>query len=159
MMKPAIVTLMLVASPLAAQDLVFSPAQTQACLRSGGGEGCIGRSAEACIENTPGGYSTVAMGGCLSMELDYWDDLLNATYRRALARARKSDVDNAGFGPSQQEALRQMQRAWIPFRDATCDFERSQWGGGTGQGPAGAECLMRVTAEQTFYLDRYAPEG
>ena len=109
------------------------------------------------MENTPGGYSTVGMGGCLSYELDYWDGLLNANYQAALARARQADRDNAGYGPSQEQALRTMQRAWIPFRDGTCDFERSQWGGGTGQGPAGAECLMRVTAQQALYLDRYAP--
>jgi uncharacterized protein YecT (DUF1311 family) len=158
-MKAKIVALILCASPLAAQDLVFSPGQTQSCLRSGGGEDCIGIAADACMQNTLGGYSTVGMGGCLAREWNYWDDLLNANYQRALRRAEQSDRENAGYGPSQKDALRTMQRAWIPFRDGMCDFERSQWGGGTGQGPAGAECLMRVTAKQALYLESYAPGG
>lgn len=157
-MRPfVLIALTLFAAPLAAQNLVFSPRATESCLLSGGGESCIGLSAEACMEDTPGGYSTVGMGGCLSMELTYWDDRLNASYQRALRRAGQSDQENAGFGPSQKDALRDMQRAWIPFRDGRCDFERSQWGGGTGQGPAGAECLMRVTADQALYLENYAP--
>ena len=56
-------------------------------------------------------------------------------------------------------ALRAMQRAWIGFRDATCDYERSLWGGGTGGGPATAACLMRMTGEQTLYLERMMARG
>jgi len=56
--------------------------------------------------------------------------------------------------PAQAEALRDMQRAWIAFRDATCTYEASQWSGGTGQGPAYEGCVMRMTAEQTLYLER-----
>ena len=46
-----------------------------------------------------------------------------------------------------------MQRAWIGWRDATCDYERAQWGGGTGGGPATVACLMRLTGEQALYLE------
>jgi uncharacterized protein YecT (DUF1311 family) len=48
--------------------------------------------------------------------------------------------------PPVAEALRDMQRAWIAYRDASCDYERAQWGGGTGGGPATAGCLMRTRA-------------
>jgi uncharacterized protein YecT (DUF1311 family) len=46
-----------------------------------------------------------------------------------------------------------MQRAWIGYRDAACDYERAQWGGGSGGGPATAGCLMRLTGEQALALE------
>ena len=137
-----------------AQDIVFSTWQTEHCFENGGWEEeCVGASARVCMENTPGGDSTYGMSGCLNAEWQYWDGRLNAAYRGAMARARAFDVDNGGFGASVEDAMRQMQRAWIPFRDAQCDYEMSTWGGGTGGGPAVAECLMYATANQTLYLE------
>ncbi len=96
------------------------------------------------------------MGGCLDYELSYWDDRLNASYRALRAKERASDADWAGSpgAVSKADALRDMQRAWIPLRDATCDYERSQWGGGTGGGPATLACLLRMTGGQTLYLEQ-----
>jgi uncharacterized protein YecT (DUF1311 family) len=141
-------------TPLAAQGLTFSTETTASCLANAsdmaGQMACIGASANACMEDTPGGSSTVAMSGCLDRELQYWDAKLNENYASALRRARDADGDTDG-APS-ATALREMQRAWIPFRDATCDYERSQWGGGTGGGPATYSCLMRLTGQQALYL-------
>lgn len=136
-----------------AQDLSFSPLQTERCLdRIDDPLACVGASAEACMEASEGGFSTVVMGWCLEQEWQYWDSRLNETYRIALEGARQNDRESAGFGPSQEEALRAMQRAWIPFRDLGCDWVRSQWGGGTGGGPAAIGCLMTETARQTLFL-------
>jgi uncharacterized protein YecT (DUF1311 family) len=105
------------------------------------------------MNTTSGGYSTVAMTGCLDREIGFWDRMLNATYKTALERAAESDAANAGMNaPSQQEALRDMQRAWIPFRDASCAYARSQWGGGTGGGPAALACYLDLTARQAILL-------
>ncbi len=159
-MKYLAVLLVCMAAPAAAQELVFSAQATESCLASGTDyRQCVGRSAEACMENTPGGWSTVAMGGCLDRELSWWDDRLNTSYRFAMDHARKMDAENDGFGPSQMDALRDMQRAWIPFRDRKCDWARSQWGGGTGGGPAALECLMRETADQTWYIESVVTPG
>ncbi|SNS27431.1 lysozyme inhibitor LprI family protein [Antarctobacter heliothermus] len=152
--------LALPAGPVASQDLAFSPSATETCLGTGADfRSCVGLSAEACINDSDGGYSTVGMSGCFSREYEWWDDRLNLSYGFAMDFAKQSDVDNAGFGPSQADALRDMQRAWITFRDATCAYERSHWGGGTGAGPAGAECMMRETAEQTWYLESMVTPG
>ncbi|MEM7731838.1 MAG: lysozyme inhibitor LprI family protein [Pseudomonadota bacterium] len=146
----ALILLGVLASPVAAQELVFSPTATQTCLGLAADyttkRACVGMSARACMEDTPGGYSTVAMGGCFEAELEFWDATLNATYQSVLASAQRA-------GPGEVEALRNVQRAWIPFRDATCDYEYGQWGGGTGGGPAIISCLMRMTGEQALYLD------
>ncbi len=156
----AFLCLLLLAAPAAAQELVFSPRASEACLAGAPDPAarlaCAGRSAARCMADTPGGESTVGMGGCLSRELDLWDARLNAVYGQLMDEARRADADNAEYGghaPSQAEALRDMQRAWIPFRDAKCAHARSLWGGGTGAGPAGVDCLMRTTAEQVIYLE------
>ena len=156
-----LLALALMASPAAAQDLIFSPQATQACLAStqsyDARHACIGASAERCISDTPGGDSTYGMSGCLSAELDYWDARLNAAYAEVIGSARAMDADMAEIGAtvaSQEEALRAMQRAWITFRDARCAYEASTWGGGTGAGPATADCLMEETARQTLTLLR-----
>jgi uncharacterized protein YecT (DUF1311 family) len=142
-----------------AQELVFSPELSLSCYyESDDGMNpheCIGLSANACMEATPGGYSTYSMGGCLDAELSFWDQELNAAYGELMAYDKAVDADGSDMGSaamSRAENLRDMQRAWIGFRDASCDYERSQWGGGTGGGPAFIGCMMQMTGEQAMAL-------
>ena len=154
----AIVTAGFFAGPAAAQDLVYADDATQTCLADaapGDRAACAGESAAACMRDTPGGDSTVGMGGCLDRERQFWDDALNAAYGDLMALYKTRDAEAAAGGwnaPEQVPALKAMQRAWIAYRDARCDFERAKWGGGTGGGPATLQCLMAVTAEQTVLL-------
>ncbi|SDY07888.1 lysozyme inhibitor LprI family protein [Citreimonas salinaria] len=159
MLKAALAVFCLAAAtvPAAAQDLVFSPQATDDCFAAGGlGDTCIGASAQACMVENQGGYSTVAMGFCFDSELQYWDEALNTAYGALRDRLATLDAENAQLGapvPSSVEALREMQRAWITYRDRRCDYERSLWGGGTGGGPAQLACLMSQTAQQALYLE------
>jgi uncharacterized protein YecT (DUF1311 family) len=152
------------APPVMAQDLVYSDDAVSDCLGSEApreGASCAGASAAACMADTPGSDTTVGMGGCFDREWQFWDGELNEAYGALMMVYLDSDAEAAAGGwnaPSQVEALRAMQRAWITYRDARCDFERSQWGGGTGGGPATVACLMDVTAEQTILL-RDAMDG
>ncbi|MGR3494243.1 lysozyme inhibitor LprI family protein [Citreimonas sp.] len=145
------------AAPAVAQDLTFSPEATEACFAAGGlAETCIGASAQACMVENEGGYSTVAMGFCFDREWQYWDAALNAAYGTLRDQRAAIDAENADLGvnvPSSADALRDMQRAWIAYRDRRCDYERSLWGGGTGGGPASIACLMSETAHQALYLE------
>lgn len=150
----------------AAEDLPFSPAATEACLAGaetlGMREDCVGRSAQACYSRE-GVYSNYAIGVCFGAEADYWDERLNAAYAALLAAERamlKEMRDIGATVPDTVAALREMQRAWIPYRDAACWYEYTTWGGGTGGGPANAECLMHVTAKQALDLEaRLAERG
>ena len=157
MTRAALAALCLAAMPVAAQDLSFTTQATEDCFAAGGlGDTCIGASAQACMVENEGGYSTVAMGFCFDRELQYWDAALNAAYAALRDKLVTSDTENADFGgnvPSQADALREMQRAWITYRDRRCDYERSLWGGGTGGGPAQLACLMSQTARQALYLE------
>jgi len=141
-----------------AQDLVYSDAATESCLSAADGAArrdCIGAAAAACMADTPGGSSTAAMSGCLDSEYRYWDGALNDAYGALMAQYEANDAEAKAGGwnaPEQVPALKAMQRAWITYRDARCDFERAKWGGGTGGGPATVQCLMQTTAEQTLLL-------
>lgn len=148
--------------PVSAQQLNFDAEIVAQCAaRDGDSRGCIGRAATACMKDSVGGDSTVGMGGCLDRELQVWDGMLNTEYQRVVAVMERRDAEGAEYNvPPMQPALRDMQRAWVVYRDATCDFERSQWGGGTGGGPATIGCLMRLTAEQALYLSTEGlPDG
>jgi len=148
-----------IAAPVAAQQLVYNDAHTQTCLAAGTSpeakKACIGVSANACMEDSAGGFSTLGMVGCLDREVQYWDRALNAAYKAKKARDQAEDAQNAADGitaPKKAIALRDMQRAWIAFRDASCLYERSNFGGGTGAGPAGVGCILQMTAEQAMVL-------
>ena len=152
--------LLTLASPMAvAQELPYSPEATEACLAKAilpsEDEACIGTSAQLCID-TPDGYTTAGMGFCLGYERDYWDARLNAAYGRLMELEKSVDDEMEKLGsavPSSTEALRNMQRAWITFRDSACAYERVQWGGGTGGGPAVANCQMVMTGQQALRLE------
>jgi len=152
--------LTLLAAPVLAQDLQYTDRGTESCLEEAESYGakidCAGASAGQCMEDTPGGQSTVGMGGCLDRELSYWDGLLNSHYKVAMAQAKNLDAERPASMkdlPGAAAALREMQRAWIPFRDKACAYEASLWSGGTGQGPAALSCLMQQTAKQTLTLE------
>lgn len=154
----SIVIAMAWAGGVAAQDVTYSDEATQSCLADASGDAClacVGESANACMADTEGGSTTVAMGGCLDRERQFWDDRLNTAYSDLMAMYVSADAEAEADGwntPAQAPTLKAMQRAWISYRDARCDFERAKWGGGTGGSPATAQCLMRVTAEQTLVL-------
>ncbi len=138
----------------------FTAVPIESCL-SGAGDRearlrCIGLGASACMETHESGFTTVGMGFCTDAELGFWDSRLNAAYKQLMAKSKASDAEMKELGatvPSLAETLREMQRAWIPFRDAACDYERAQWGNGTGGGPAALACLMDETARQALRLE------
>lgn len=150
-----------VATGSAGADVVgFDPVVSESCLAGMSDmqspRSCIGASANHCMETTEGGWSTRGMSMCLDQELQYWDTRLNAAYGKVRAMRKATDKEMRDIGsaaPSQADALLAMQRAWITYRDATCDYERSHWGGGTGGGPATVSCHMYMTAEQALFLE------
>lgn len=149
-------TLLFALLPVAsvAQDLSFRPEVLETCLADGGGDDCIGLAAARCAESTDGG-TTVGLGFCYGAERDWWDARLNAAYQDLMARERAIDAETDATETSQSRAtaLRNMQRAWIAFRDAACFYEYTQWGGGTGGNPAHAACTLRQTAIRTLALE------
>ena len=144
----------MLAVPAAAQEVPFDSATLEACLAEGAGADCIGRGAAACMEGDFGG-SNASMSLCWRVEGDWWDAELNRTYAALIELRTERDDELRELGsaaPPTVHTLREMQRAWIAFRDAACAYEFAQWSGGTGGNPAHAACAMRLTAEQTLAL-------
>lgn len=159
----AAIAALLLSGPAWAQDAPgFDPAPVMACLDGEAApDSCIGLAANACME-AEGGSTTPGMGACLAGERDLWDARLNDTYATLLDRARQADALIADSDPdlaTQETTLREMQRRWIGFRDAACQFERARWTNGSMAGPAATGCAMRLTAEQSLWLDEFLQEG
>lgn len=148
------ISALFVAGAAQAQDTRFNPNWSLNCYYESNTQtipdACIGRSANRCMEVTPSGYSNRVMAACLKRETKLWDGLLNASYQSLRGNDRQTD---AASGGNRAIALRDMQRAWIAFRDASCKYEYSQWAGGSGAGTAHASCVMNMTGRQAMVLD------
>lgn len=156
-MRTILFVFAVLATPAAAQDLVYDFSYTRDCVEAqddwASKLACVGTSAERCMDDTEGGYTTVLVNFCIATELGDWDNALNAAYGPLMKQMRDFDQykpDYIELGAA--DALRDMQRAWIPYRDAACAFEQSKWQGGSGGGPATTTCLMNLTAEQALRL-------
>jgi uncharacterized protein YecT (DUF1311 family) len=149
-----IVAVWLLATPLQAQEFTIDAHRIDRCLAvQDDPMVCVGRAAETCVENRGGGPDMVH-AACLQAELDFWDGSLNNAYAHVLDRAREREAADLGYEPgSLITALRQMQRSWIVYRDATCDHALALAAPfGSAAGPAFNECMMVQTARQNFVL-------
>lgn len=148
------------ATPALAQDPPedYDPAVIPTCLQGLAVQDraiSIGRAAEDCIAGEAGS-SNVGIGMCYSAEWRQWDDRLNAAYQTLLDQQADLAADNAAFNtniPDAVDLMRDMQRNWIVYRDAACEWEYVQWGGGSGAGPASVACMLQLTAQQTLFLE------
>ena len=103
-------------------------------------ESCIGTLSRPCLDDDKT-KSTADMNACIERERAVWDNILNESYRRLRA---KLDAD-------QQGKLRDMQRAWIASRDATCHFYWDYYQG-TMASPMSSSCVNRETARRALFL-------
>jgi uncharacterized protein YecT (DUF1311 family) len=95
--------------------------------------------------NEPSHASNAATADCYRTETAIWDDLLNENYKRLLGT----------LDDQQTEKLRAMQRAWIAYRDTTCNFywDKIQ---GTMAGPMISACEARETARRAVLLQFFS---
>jgi len=117
-------------------------------------EAAARHSIEACRQDSPevcsdayfnrcaeaGNWTTQAMVACNDDLAAYWDSVLNATYREAMA----------GLSHATKTDLRAAQRAWIAWRDARCGFYRHF--DGTMWRPVAAGCVASMTRERVADL-------
>jgi uncharacterized protein YecT (DUF1311 family) len=89
-------------------------------------------------EFCPDGRTQYEMNACAAEKLARADSLLNHSYQQLLRVIEPDRVD----------ALREAQRAWIRFRDAECEFQASEVGGGSLQPMVEALCLADLTEKR-----------
>jgi uncharacterized protein YecT (DUF1311 family) len=92
----------------------------------------------------PANQSTMATAECYSRETRIWDAILNDNFR-----ALRDDLDDG-----QKAKLRDMQRAWIADRDATCGFYHDKIRGTLATTMAAA-CVGRETARRALLLKQF----
>ncbi|AVX03186.1 hypothetical protein MXMO3_00652 [Maritalea myrionectae] len=103
---------------------------------------CIGAASKVCMEEEEGGMTTMGMASCIMRENSWWDSILNINYQNL-----KQVLE-----PNQFEDLRDAQRKWIAYRDASCAFHYNYWGNGTMRTTAFASCMLDTTAQRAAEL-------
>ncbi|MBD2497991.1 lysozyme inhibitor LprI family protein [Nostoc sp. FACHB-280] len=86
-----------------------------------------------------------AINICSQLSYQDADKKLNQAYKKLLAKLSKS----------RQQKLIAAQLAWIKFRDASCEFERSAYEGGSIAPAIYAGCLEEATKQRTQQLREY----
>jgi uncharacterized protein YecT (DUF1311 family) len=100
--------------------------------------------ATPCI-NLPGGTANLTMADCYRIEGVIWDDLLNENYQSLLGT----------LDDEQAAKARIMQRAWVAYRDTTCQFYDAKIEGSMAV-MMHAACGTRETARRALLLDFFA---
>jgi len=100
--------------------------------------------------------SQLEMGFCAYQDYQAADRVLNKEYQRAIAFAKRMDAVLPEYLLGAEEALRQAQRAWIPFRDAACIAEGFIARGGTMESQVVSDCLAFLTRQRTEMLINFA---
>ena len=94
----------------------------------------------------------VTMTQCAYQEWQTADAELNSAYKRAMAMLKDQDAQMDAALRGGPEALRDAQRAWITFRDKTCEAEGFAMRGGSAEPMIVAFCLTRITRERIGHL-------
>lgn len=89
---------------------------------------------------------------CAFREWKIADAELNSGYKRAMAMMNEQNSQLDASMRGGPEALRDAQRAWITFRDKTCEAEGFAMRGGSGEPMVVAFCLTRITRERIAHL-------
>ena len=82
---------------------------------------------------------------CAQLSYQNADKKLNQVYQQLLPKLQRS----------RKQKLIAAQLAWIKFRDASCEFERSQYEGGSIAPTIYFGCLEKTTIQRTQELQEY----
>ncbi len=152
---PALLALWTGAGAVAAQELVFSMQASESCLSEMSGDtdplACLGNSASRCMEETDGGYSRLGTLGCIQAELVGWEDRMNGSFAQMQVKDQIADTEEGAqevFGPM----LQKMQREWLDYRNARCDYIGAKEGGDEAFEERRDWCRLEMTGLQTLLL-------
>jgi uncharacterized protein YecT (DUF1311 family) len=101
--------------------------------------------ADPCIKKASDDADTATVVGCYRIEALIWDGLLNDNYKSLLDSL---DEDQAA-------KARAMQRAWMAYRDTTCQFYDDKIQGSMAI-TMHAACVTRETARRAMLLEFFS---
>lgn len=99
-----------------------------------------------------------SMNICAYRDWEAADRELNEVWPVIRNRLRESDSSLPEELKGAEEALLKSQRAWIDYRDGTCEAEGFQARGGTLEPLIVSSCLARLTRLRTTELQEIAPQ-
>jgi uncharacterized protein YecT (DUF1311 family) len=89
---------------------------------------------------------------CAYADWEAADADLNTVYQAAIAMLEQWDADLPSDEKGGADALREAQRAWITFRDKTCEAEGYAMKGGSAEPLLIYGCMRLVTEERAAHL-------
>ncbi|BAY79959.1 hypothetical protein NIES25_64470 (plasmid) [Nostoc linckia NIES-25] len=95
--------------------------------------------------NCNNAQTQVQINECSRLSYQNADKKLNAVYQQLLPKLDRT----------RKQKLIAAQQAWIKFRDTTCEFERSEYEGGSIAPTIYFGCLENTTKERTQQLQEY----
>lgn len=93
----------------------------------------------AAAQNCKNPETQMAMNVCSARDYEREDARLNKTYRDLVAKLESA----------KREKLREVQRAWLSFRDLNCDFQSADYQGGSIYSLVQSSCLTEMTKQRT----------
>lgn len=94
------------------------------------------------------------MNICAEADWKAADEELNATYKEVMAEMKAMDTDLPQELRGAEVALREAQRAWIPYRDANCQAAGFLMRGGSAEPLLVYGCLRQTTLDRIDALRR-----
>jgi uncharacterized protein YecT (DUF1311 family) len=92
------------------------------------------------------------MNMCSYEEWQAADARLNRIYSEAIAFLQAADRDYPPEGATEEDRLRNAQRAWVAFRDANCDAAGFQMRGGSAEPLLINGCMRSMTEDRIAEL-------
>jgi uncharacterized protein YecT (DUF1311 family) len=93
--------------------------------------------------------SQMAMNVCAGKDYQREDATLNKLYKELVAKLEKD----------RRAKLKQIQVTWIKYRDLQCDFDSSNYDGGSMYPLVRSSCLARVTVARNTELSAMLKEA
>lgn len=94
----------------------------------------------------------VDMNICAGQDYKAADAELNDVYRTAIAAMKQADAGLPSDLKGAEKALREAQRAWLPYRDKTCRAYGFMARGGSMESMLVGRCLAELTRRRTQEL-------
>jgi len=91
---------------------------------------------------------------CAEKEWEAADKTLNTTYSAAMKAMRAMDADLSADLKGAAEALKEAQRAWVPYRDKACAAAGFLARGGSMEPMLIYSCLAELTEQRTQQLEQ-----
>lgn len=106
-------------------------------------------SSAIAAENCKDPQTQLAMNVCAGKDYEREDARLNKTYKELVAKLEKD----------RREKLKEIQLAWIKYRDLQCDFDSSNYEGGSMYSMVRSSCLSQMTKQRSKDLKAMLEEA